>query len=105
VKNSLFPNKNINCVLRRKLRQGYAAEREWSRNQEGLASLFGNVSLKGRSLSSRHARSSRFLNPVIRSSMSSVPWATISFAHTADLGGPLRSPTQSTNPPTHQAHY
>lgn len=82
--------------------EGYAAEREWPRNQEGLVSLFG-IFIE-RQVSVRPT-CSYLSNPVIRSSMSSVPWATISFAYTTDLGGPLRSPTQSTNPPTHQAHY
>lgn len=60
IKNSLFSwQMKRSTVLRGKLWEGYAAECEWPRNQEGLVSLFGNVSLRGRSLSGRRARSSR----------------------------------------------
>lgn len=43
--------------------------------------------------------------PVIRWSMSSVPWANHILLVQLTSVGPLRSPTQSTNPPTHQAHH
>lgn len=68
--------------VRKNRAKRYAERMDLVIGKERLASLFGNVSLRGRSPSGRRARSSRFSNPVIRSSMSSVPWAIISFAHT-----------------------
>lgn len=89
-----------------KSRERYAGGMDLVIGKERLASLFGNVSLRGRSPSDRRARSSRFSNPVIRFSMSSVPWATISFAHTQawprwtpKKPNPVYQPTDPPSPP------